>query len=86
MSRIRVVAYKVELLKLIGSEWVRVSVGYLSPNPIRKGVQVWVGSLSSRDGYSTTPVTKVVNVKNIEESVYFETESGSMYLVTPLNK
>jgi hypothetical protein len=35
--------------------------GYCTPYPIEVGKSVWVGSLTSRDGWTTTPVQSIFN-------------------------
>lgn len=72
---------RVRLLKKIDNDkWSFCSSGYLSPNPIKKGQRVWVGSISSRDGYRTTEITDVL-ISNLHEAAEFKTQSGSHYLV-----
>jgi hypothetical protein len=56
----------------------------LGPNPIEIGKRVWVGSITSRDGYRTTEVVSVDNTTAIPDSVHFKTKSGSDYLVVPV--
>ena len=75
---------KVRLYKFVDHEWVYGSSGNIDCNPIQVGDNVWVGSISSRTGYRTSAVTKVENINSfgdIDQSVYFETESGSRYCV-----
>ena len=82
-QEIRTMHGKVVLYKLY-DEWTYCSSGYINPDPIEIGKSVWVGSLSSRAGYETTAVVSMGNTETIQDSIIFETKSGSQYLVVPL--
>ena len=60
-------------------EKTAIAVGYLNPNPIQVGSRVWVGSLSSREGWTTTEVTEIY-----EDGMSFKT-LNNQYRVIPLD-
>jgi len=76
---------KVKLYKLLNSQWFFCSSGYLNPNPLEKGKGVWVGSISSREGYTTTEIVSLITPVFSEECVCFKTKNQSDYLITPLD-
>lgn len=75
---------KVKLYKFYDNEWGYCSSGNLFPNPIAVGEKLWVGSISSRDGYYTSRITSAesFDVDGLgTKAIYFETESGSRYYI-----
>ena len=76
----RPIKSKVRLDKLIGENWWYCSCGSIWPNPIEVGEGVNVGSISSRDIWTTTKVVEIVS--DAGKEIVFNTESGSTYRIT----
>jgi len=60
-------------------EKTAISVGYCTPFPLEIGRTVWVGSLSSRDGWRTTPIVEVIDNNNFKTM-------NSTYKIVPLEE
>jgi hypothetical protein len=67
--------------------WYYCGCGYVFPNPIEVGKGVWCGSISSRDGWTTSAVARMQDFPRKTGSPYgkrgvlFQTASGSLYFV-----
>lgn len=78
------------LYKQFDDEWAVMGSGYLNAvdiddgfNIVAVGSRISCGSISSRDAWYTTKVTKIVDYTN--GIVYAKTSSGSLYKVVPFS-
>lgn len=83
MAKIRPIKNKVVLKKLVDGAWIGVESGYVRPNPPEVGKNVWVGSISSREGWL---MTEVQTVKKIPRGVEFTTLNSTYRIVTIVYK
>ena len=60
-------------------EKTAIGVGFCNPIPLKLGTPVWVGSLSSRDGWTTTPIIELIDERNFKTM-------NSVYKIVPLEE
>lgn len=72
---------RVVVYKLSCNDWISCGSGYLSKRAVEVGKKARIGSLVGRQGCVTSEVVSVVNTDIIQDSIYFQTKSGSSYLV-----